>query len=523
MAEGLRGSRGVGGVTAALLTVALGSAAVVSAAPAGAAPGPGAGGETVTVHVDAGDPGRVIPADFLGLSFEADQLHRQWIDPDRSNVDELVANLGAANLRFSANAVDNTAWQPDAGAPPPEWADAVVTPGDLSRLGRFAEASGTTIDLGVNLAHHDPGAAAQEAAEARTRIGDRLRSVQIGNEPNVYPLVTLLGTGERPPYYLPQQYAEDARAYRQAIESAAPGTVVSGPDLAGGAVGNPAVDPHVGALLDPWLDTYIADFGAPGDALGQHYYPFVNTERMHFSQGSSDAVGGLPTVDKLLSRETSEKQRAFARYFVDKAESAGMVPRLTETNSAAMEGRPGVTDTFGAALWTVDYVMTAAREGVAGINLHDHIFDCTSYSLICFEDEAAGEAGAARVNPNYYAAYMAGRMAGGAVLPVTVDGGSHVSAFAVRMPDGAVQVIVDDMDRGFDGTVRVIVDGGPGGPAAMQRLDAESVDAVGEGTYAGATVSADGAFAPGAESVGEVDGAYPVRFGRPGAALLTLG
>ncbi|WP_158726487.1 hypothetical protein [Tomitella fengzijianii] len=486
--------------------------------PASAEPPP-----VVTVHVDAAAPGRVIPADFLGLSFEADQLHRTWTDPARSNVDELIANLGAGNLRFSANAVDNTAWQPDDAAPTPAWADATVSPDGLSRLGALAEATGTTVDLGVNLAHRDPAAAAQEAAQAQERIGTRLRSIQIGNEPNVYPLVGLFGGGERPQYVVPQQYIPDARAYRDALAAAAPGTPVSGPDTAGGAVGNPQIDPHLPAALDPWLDAYIDAFGAPGAALNQHYYPFVNTERMGFPQALSDAVGGLPTVDKLLSRETSDKQDAFLRYFVAKAEGAGMVPRISETNSVAMEGRPGVTDTFGAALWTVDYVMTAAREGVAGLNLHDHIDDCTSYSMICFADTAAADAGAARVNPNYYGAYMVGRMTGGAVLPVTVNGDARVSAFAVRMPDGAVRVIVDDMDRGFDGTVRVVVDGGPGGGATVQRLDGESVDTVGAATYAGTTVAADGSFAPGSESLPAEDGGYAVRFGRPGAVLLTAG
>ncbi|GAA4814753.1 glycosyl hydrolase family 79 C-terminal domain-containing protein [Tomitella cavernea] len=510
------------GIRGAAIT-AIGTVALTAAGPAMAVPAAADTPAAVTVHVDATAPGRVIPEDFLGLSFEADQLHRTWTDPQRSNVDELIGHLGAGNLRFSANAVDNTAWQPDPSAPPPAWADAAVSPDDLSRLGALAEATDTTVDLGVNLARRDPAAAADEAGQARERIGPRLRSIQIGNEPNVYPIVGLFGGGERPQYVLPQQYVPDARAYRDAIAAAAPGTRISGPDTAGGAVGNPVIDPLLPAALDPWLDAYIAAFGAPGAALTQHYYPFVNTERMGFPQELSDAVGGLPMVDKLLSRETSDKQAAFLRYFVAKAEGAGMVPRISETNSVAMEGRPGVTDTVGAALWTIDYAMTAAREGVAGINLHDHIDDCTSYSMICFADPAAADSGTARVNPNYYGAYMVGRMAGGAVLPVTVDGAAHVSAFAVRMPDGAVRVIVDDMDRGFDGTVRVTIDGGPGGGATMQRLDGESVDTVGEATYAGTTVAADGSFAPGSEPVLAEDGGYAVRFGRPGAVLLTAG
>ncbi|MFE4500947.1 hypothetical protein ACFRFQ_13895 [Rhodococcus sp. NPDC056743] len=37
---------------------------------------------TVTIYVDATQPGRAIPRDFLGLSFEADLLHQHWTDPD---------------------------------------------------------------------------------------------------------------------------------------------------------------------------------------------------------------------------------------------------------------------------------------------------------------------------------------------------------------------------------------------------------------------------------------------------------
>src|SRR5699024_2919220 len=120
---------------------------------------------TATIHVDATSPGRVIPVDFLGLSFEADLLHERWIDPDTGNLATLLTNLGTGNLRFGANQVDNTAWMPDPSAPTPAWSGGrQVTPDDLTRLGALAEATGWSVDLGVNLAHFDPAAAAGQAA-----------------------------------------------------------------------------------------------------------------------------------------------------------------------------------------------------------------------------------------------------------------------------------------------------------------------------------------------------------------------
>lgn len=167
---------------------------VVAASPAVAA------SSTVTVTVDASAPGRTVPTDFLGLSFEANQMHRTWVDPKRGNVAALVRGLGEGNLRFSANQVDNSAWMPDPSKPTPSWATngQRVEPADLSRVGRLAAATGWSVDLGVNLGHFDPAAAANQVASAAPRIGPRLRSVQIGNEPNFF----LLGVpdGSRKPY-----------------------------------------------------------------------------------------------------------------------------------------------------------------------------------------------------------------------------------------------------------------------------------------------------------------------------------
>lgn len=427
------------------LGLGLAAALPISLAPAATAAVDGV--STATIHVDATQPGRVIPLDFLGLSFEADLLNQPWTDPEAGNIDELLMNLGTGTMRFSANQVDNTAWMPDPSAPVPAWSDGKqVTPADLTRLDALAKTTGWSVDLGVNLGHFDPAAAASQAVVAQDSLGDSLRSIQIGNEPNFYLLAPLLNSGERRPY-LPHTYVPDARSYREAIRAVAPTVAIEGPDTAGAAVGHELLDPALSAITAPWLDTYIAEFGSESRFLNHHYYPFINTERLGLTSGSSDLIGGLPTVDRLMSRETAASQTRFLREFV----------------------------------------------------------------------------GTAQVNPNYYGALMVSTMVGGAVLPVVVDSdGANISAHAVRMPDGAVKVIIDNMDRSFRGEVRVEISGHEDVSASVERLGADSPDATSGVEFADASVAEDGTFTAVAdETVASVDGSYPISIAAPSAVLVS--
>lgn len=519
-------------VTAAGL-LAVGAPAIFTSTSAHADPA-----HAVTITVDAANPGRVVPADFLGLSFEANLMHEQWLTPGSGNVPNLISNLGRGNLRFSANQVDRTAWLTGPDAPIPAWAadGQVVMPSDLARVGELARAIGWSVDMGVNLAHFDPATAADQARSAREHIGSSLRAVQIGNEPNVYIASGLIGSDDRRPY-TPESYAVDAEAYRVAIAAAAPGTQIEGPDTVGAAVGVPLVDTAIAqGTAFPWLRAYAGRFGAQSTSLNQHYYPLVNVAKVGVPESAADTLGALPTVERLLDPDTSRRQTAFIREFVGIAQEAGLRPRLTETNSVAKEGRSGVTDTFANALWTADYLMTAAREGVASVNLHMQPKFCESYTLFCFEDEAQVDAGIARPNPNYYAALAFSEFLGGQILPTTVTGGAQVSAFAVRLPDGTVKVLVDNLDSAFRGDVSVVVDRGElasseldsGGlasdPAQVQRLAGGALDANSGTTFGGATVAADGSFTPGAPvSLAAGPTGYALPIDSPGAAVLTIG
>lgn len=479
-----------------------------------------------TITVDPDNPGRTIPADFLGLSFEANLMHEQWISPDHGNVAQLLRNLGRGNMRFGANQVDRTAWLPDPGAPVPDWVEdgQHVTPADLTRVGDLARAIGWSVDMGVDLGHFDPAAAADQARSAQERIGDSLRSLQIGNEPNIYKAAPLLGGGERRPYD-PDTYAVDARIYREAMRSAAPGVRIEGPNTMGATIGVAPVDEAIMAsAVRPWLQGYLANFGAESRTLNQHYYPFVNIGKAGVPDDLTTIAEALPTVDGLLAAETSDRQTAFIRELVDTAHGAGLKPVLGETNAVAMEGRAGVTDTFANALWTADYLMTAAREGIVGVNLHMQPNMCESYTLFCFEDDAARESGTARPNPNYYAALAFNELVGGQILPTTVEaGGARISALAVRLPDAQIKVLVDNLDRDFTGDVAVRIAGRDDGhTATMRMLTADTPESLSGATFGGAAVAADGSISPAAEAlVAQPDG-YRVAIDRPSAALVTI-
>jgi hypothetical protein len=53
--------------------------------------------------------------------------------------------------------------------------------------------------------------------------------------------------------------------------------------------------------------------------------------------------------------------------------ASGLDYIIGETNSYACHGAPGVSNTAGAALWALDYVLYAASIGVSRVHFHQGI------------------------------------------------------------------------------------------------------------------------------------------------------
>lgn len=491
------------GFSAAVLAAALVTAAVAPAAQASPTP-------AVTVTVDAsGRVGTGIPDDFIGLSFEAEMLHEPWVSAGHGDLARLLNNLGHGSLRFAANGADTTAWQPNLSVPPPSWASGqVVTPADLARAGGLARRSGWPIDLGVNLLHDDPAAAAGEATAAQRELGSMLRTIQLGNEPNMYQLVLKV------PNYAPDAYVKEAAAYRAAIGKSVPGVQFSGPDTAGFLWGIAQAGP-VTSQIPSWWSAYLNAFGHQTRFLDQHYYPLVNTPE----------VQPPATMANLVSTATAANTRNFVDKFVQQARTAGLEAHLSETNNIANGGKSGVSNTLGAALWTVDYMLTAAQEGVTGMNFHQQPHDCGSYAWICLPDQAATTAGQLRAQPSYYAGLLVSALSGGRFLPARVSGTSaDVTAYALRMPDGKIRVVVDDLDGSLKGTVAVRITGETPHEAEVIQLDGPSLESTSGVRFAGAQVGADGNFTPGVpRRISAAGDAFDLEMDTPSAVLMTVG
>lgn len=382
----------------ALLVVAL------AAAPANAVrPRP------VSVSIATGRPGPTIAPDFVGLSFEAGSLPQLSAQARGGNLIALLGSISPGVLRFGGSSLDSrTAWSSDGSGP--SWATTLITPADLQSLAAIARATGWSVLLGVDLAHYDPQSAGAEAQAAQGALGGALRGIEIGNEPNA-----LAAQGWRTEPWGFDEYQQQADAYRLAIADAAPGVALAGPD-----VSSPVP-------LD-WVTAEALD-EAPA-LLTAHYY-----------SGSCEEHP-LPTLAKLMSKRVHDSERAALTALARISAASGIPLRLDEANNIACGGLAGVSNTFGAALWALDYLLRAMRAGVAGVNFHDTLV-CGGYSPLCIP--SATTAGNLVAQPEWYALLLAGRLGGERLIAATArrqPQGTAIGAFL--RGDGRVDLLVVD-------------------------------------------------------------------------------
>jgi hypothetical protein len=464
--------------------------AITAAALSGCQGHPASSGPPmVTLTIDRAHPGRAVPADFLGLSFEASVLASTWFDPGRSNLPALLKDLGAGSLRFGGNSLDRvTAWTPDATTPLPPWAHARVTPSDLQRLGALTAATGWRVDLGVTLGHPDPAPAAQEAAAAKQLIGAGLDTIQIGNEPDLFAADRVL----EPDGYTYRTYLQQVAAYQRAM---GPGIRFSGPDTAGG----------------DWLARYARDEGAQVSFLTRHFYPLTR------------CGGQKPTIDELLK-------------------SLATVPapgaRIDETNSASCGGQDGVSNTLASALWMVAFLVNAAANGTPGVNIQGGLAACRGYTPLCVPgatgptpDTAPGVepvadlslgaapnvSGELTVQPDFYGLLLVRQLEGGRWLTTNANRKTTLTRRALLMPDGSTRVVIVNPDANRAWHVHVA---GGQRTASVLRLTGPSLGATSGVRFGGSQVASDGRFdVPVGERLTRPD----LIVGPASAVLLTVG
>lgn len=408
----------------------------------------------VSIRIDASRVLRTIPADFLGLGFESLSV-AGLLWPNNPAYVRLVRNLGPAGvIRIGGNVSDYTAYDPHGRAATGHKAT-VLNDESIWQFRAFLDATGWRVIWGINLG---TGSLENRVASARTvaeMMGDKLIAFQIGNEPDLFVL-----QGHRKPPYGYNEWLPEYRRTKQAIRAALPHVAFAGPDVSDGG--------------RPWLDSFARDEGRDIAMLTAH----------HYIAGQDNPAS---TVELLL-REETRFQQVLSR-FDTAAKVAGVPYRLSETATLYGGGKAGVSDSFGAALWALDYLFVLASHGAAGANFQtgvNHLGRVSYYSPIT--DDGAGRYGAA---PEYYGLLAFAQIGAGAQLGVNLArGGVNLTAYAVRRGDGRVVLAVINKDMTRDATVTV--SGAPRGGAQVMRLTAPSASALKDVTLGGAAVDGEG-------------------------------
>lgn len=466
------------------------AAVAVAAAPASAHVR--AAARPATLSVDLRQQGAFVPRDFLGLSFEAGSLPQIAQYGDRGNLVGFLRSLGPGVLRFGGVTVDSrTAWSPD-GQSGPAWAATLVSPADLANLAGLSSAAGWRVLLGLNLAHYDPQSAAGEAQAAQSALGPALAGVELGNEPNAFAL-----HGWRSEPWDFDRYQGEVAQYRQAIDAAASGIPLAGPD-----VSSPIP-------LD-WMSAEALD-ETPA-LLTAHYYSGSCEDRPQ------------PTVANLLAVAARAAERRTLNRLAAISDASGTPLRMDETNNVACGGLPGVSNTFGAALWAVDYIVRAMRAGLAGINFHGLPSSCLGYAPLCAPTDHDLRDGTLTAQPEWYALLLASRLSGTRVVAAGIRPAPRdVSVGAFLTPAGSVRVaIVDESPPGARPLTLSLRVPRRFAHGSVLRLTGRSPTATYGVALGGASVGPDGSWAGRVERLRERRGRLSVSVAPSSAALLTL-
>lgn len=442
----------------------------------------------VTVHPES--PGRVIPRKFLGFSYEAPVLAKDYFDVHNKGFMHLLNNLGTGVLRFGGNSVEFTYWSPHGDVKVPK-ARAVLDQQDLNRLFAFSKKVGWPVMLGLNLGHYDPGMAADEAAYAVKVGGSDLLALEIGNEPDLFS-----GNGLRPSNWGYADYLKQFQAYVHAIRARMPDAPISGPTTCCTA-----------GLR--WFPHFLSSEGPQLVMATFHNYP------MSASRDLSPSSPRYPTIHRMLSPELMNKVKKEIGRLVREAHAHQLPLRMAEVNSASSGGKNGVSNVFASALWGADYSFTLAELGVSGLNFHGG-FHCGGYTPVCISE------GRYTAQPLYYGMLLFHAATPGRLVPVDVRSHANMSAYGVLASHGGLHLVLINKEPHEPIDVRV------SGLASYRhatvlRLTAPSLSARSRIAFGGHPVEPNGKWFPGpAQKVARVGEAFHLRLPAASAALVNF-
>ena len=388
--------------------------------------------QEVAIHLTPlGSESPIVPADFIGLSYEMGQLYNpRFFSKENLPLIEVFRALNTHGvLRLGGHLSNITPWE-GVGLDDLkqirgvrhgiedywEWplVDPVVqknkhgmlTRAALENLRGFLDAVNWRLIYGLNFACGSAARAADEAAAVAQIMGDRLIAFVVGNEVD--------GFGDDPFFrakgYGFDQYIAGYETWVKTIRRTVPHAPFAGPDTDG--------------KVDTWVLEYARRAGRDAVLLTSHYY----------GMGPASAPG--MTAERLLKKDHPELESQIAGVAVARKAAGGTPYRMDEGNSCFGGGQPGVSDAYASALWAGDYILRVACAGFAGVNLHGG--GVGIYTPI--ESSAASPA---LPRPVYYGMQFAQTFAGYRIARCALDTSANITAYQGSKPGTTMLAFVN--------------------------------------------------------------------------------
>lgn len=328
------------------------------------APAASAAVQAAKIEIHEDQPAAIVPQNFVGVSYETQQLSDpKFFAPDNHGlIEQFRALTPNGVLRLGGNTSDYGYWKPTpqskapprkkrpykVGDPNPNLSYP-VTPQAVENLRDFLDATGWTCLYGINLGTNTPELAADEATFVAKTLGLKLEYFQVGNEADRFG-----STIRDPQTWNANTYFDEWLKFANAIKERVATARFGLPDTAG----NPE---WYAVVVDRLLQ--IPPQQRPDIAALTHHYYFGGPP-----SNPKVTVEALLQPDPHVQKLYEDVSAAAAR--LGKNEQRSVPYRMTEGNTCYRGGKPGVSDVFGAALWSADYLLKLASDGYAGANLH---------------------------------------------------------------------------------------------------------------------------------------------------------
>ncbi len=451
-----------------------------------------AGSEPLSFKIDPDHRVANIPNDMMGLSYESTQLgDPSYFAPANTSLVELFRTLSpGGNLRLGGNTSEFTYFKSTPGVSAPAWSPkptqpqelTPITPDALRNLRAFLDRTGWNCIYGLNLGTATPERVAEEAAAAIEILGPKLVYLQIGNEPNNYIRYKL-----RSDTWNEHAYLTEWLAFARAILKRTPDARLAGPDMGAES-----------AWMQAFAKEAVAQLGPSLVAMSDHFY----------------AAGPPTRPDVTLASLLTETRKI--GHEMDVMRGAGALSklpyRMTEVNSCYLGGKPGMSDTFGSALWAGDLSLKLIANGFSGVNFHGgsgkqiraslggtlpgDIVSRAAASDSYYTPIAGSQESGFTARPIFYGMMLAARLAG----QVLLDSDSsrlrpEIAAYPALCPNNR-EMRIALFNKGQEECGLVVSTGKHLRRATALRLAGPAVNALSGTTLGGATVGAENKLTP---------------------------